>query len=137
SVEGRGGGVGTGTRVGGTRAVGVESTRGPGAPRRVRAGEVIVCGGAINTPQLLQLSGVGNPADLAALGIDTVAGLPGVGQNLQDHLEVYVQYASKLPVSVAPAMKWRNRPMVGARWLFGRSGPGATNHFEGGGFGLG
>src|SRR5262249_61683511 len=66
--------------------------------------------------------------------IDTVAGLPGVGQNLQDHLEVYVQYASKLPVSVAPAMKWRNRPMVGARWLFGRSGPGSTNHFEGGGF---
>src|SRR5262249_14704983 len=57
-----------------------------------------------------------------------------VGQNLQDHLEVYVQYASKLPVSVAPALKWRNRPMVGARWLFARSGPGATNHFEGGGF---
>jgi choline dehydrogenase len=57
-----------------------------------------------------------------------------VGENLQDHLEVYVQYASKLPVSVAPALKWRNRPMVGARWLLGRSGPGATNHFEGGGF---
>jgi choline dehydrogenase len=54
--------------------------------------------------------------------------------NLQDHLEVYVQYSSKLPVSVAPALKWRNRPVVGARWLFLRSGPGATNHFEGGGF---
>ena len=117
----------------GTRAAGVEYTRGSGA-QQVRAGEVIVCGGAINTPQLLQLSGVGNAADLATLGIDVVADLPGVGENLQDHLEVYVQYASKLPVSVAPALKWRNRPMVGARWLFARSGPGATNHFEAGGF---
>ncbi len=60
--------------------------------------------------------------------------LPGVGENLQDHLEVYVQYGCKQPVSVAPALKWRNRPLVGARWLFLRSGPGATNHFEGGGF---
>ena len=60
--------------------------------------------------------------------------LPGVGENLQDHLEVYIQYASKQPVSVAPAMKWRNRPWVGFKWLFFRSGPGATNHFEAGGF---
>jgi Choline dehydrogenase and related flavoproteins len=52
-----------------------------------------------------------------------VADLPGVGENLQDHLEVYVQYGSKLPVSVAPALKWRNRPVVGAKWLFGRTGP--------------
>jgi choline dehydrogenase len=118
----------------GTRAVGVEYTRGSGTAQQARAGEVIICGGAINTPQLLQLSGVGNARDLAALGIDTVADLPGVGQNLQDHLEVYVQHASKLPVSVSPALKWRNRPMVGARWLFARSGPGATNHFEAGGF---
>jgi choline dehydrogenase len=118
----------------GKRAVGVEYRRGNGSPRQVRAGEVICCGGAINSPQLLQLSGVGNAAELAALGIDVVADLPGVGENLQDHLEVYVQYASKLPVSVAPALKWRNRPMVGARWLLRRSGPGATNHFEGGGF---
>ena len=118
----------------GRRAVGVEYRRGGGAPRRVRAGEVILCGGAINSPQLLQLSGVGNAAELAALGIGVVADLPGVGENLQDHLEVYVQHAAKLPVSVAPALKWRNRPMVGARWLFARSGPGATNHFEAGGF---
>src|SRR5499427_3462965 len=117
----------------GTRAAGVEYTRGSAA-EQVSAGEVIVCGGAINTPQLLQLSGVGNAADLAAHGIDVVADLPGVGENLQDHLEVYVQYGSKQPVSVAPALKWRNRPMVGAKWLFARSGPGATNHFEGGGF---
>jgi len=123
----------TGIVFEGTRAVGVEYTRGSAA-QQVRAGEVIVCGGAINTPQLLQLSGIGNAADLAAHGIDVVADLPGVGENLQDHLEVYIQYASKLPVSVAPALKWRNRPMVGARWLFARSGPGATNHFEAGGF---
>jgi choline dehydrogenase len=118
----------------GNRAVGVEYRRGGGPVRQARGGEVIVCGGAINSPQLLQLSGVGNAADLAALGIDVVAGLPGVGENLQDHLEVYVQYGSRLPVSVAPALKMRNRPLVGARWLLLRSGPGATNHFEAGGF---
>ncbi len=117
----------------GQRAVGVEFFRN-GTPQRIRAKEVILCGGAINSPQLLQLSGVGSAQHLRALGIDVVADLPGVGQNLQDHLEVYVQYASKLPVSVAPALKWRNRPLVGARWLLARSGPGATNHFEGGGF---
>ncbi|MGO9080562.1 MAG: choline dehydrogenase [Streptosporangiaceae bacterium] len=117
----------------GTRAAGVEFVRG-GAVQRVRAGEIILSGGAINTPQLLQLSGVGNAHQLRELGIGPVADLPGVGENLQDHLEVYVQYACKQPVSVAPALKWRNRPGVGARWLFLRSGPGATNHFEGGGF---
>jgi choline dehydrogenase len=115
------------------RAVGVEF-RHEGKTKRVRSAELILSGGAINSPQLLQLSGVGNAAELGALGIDVVADRPGVGENLQDHLEVYVQYGSKLPVSVAPALKWRNRPMVGARWLFLRSGPGATNHFEGGGF---
>jgi choline dehydrogenase len=118
----------------GKRAFGVEFSRGTGAARRARAGEVILCGGSINSPQLLQLSGVGSAGLLGSLGIDVVADLPGVGENLQDHLEVYVQFGSRLPVSVAPALKWRNRPAVGARWLFLRSGPGATNHFEGGGF---
>src|SRR4051812_28582449 len=113
----------------GTWAVGVEVNG-----EIVRAGEVILCGGAINSPQLLQLSGAGNADELRALGIDVVHDLPGVGENLQDHLEVYVQYGSKQPVSVSPALKWRNRPMVGAKWLFLRSGPGATNHFEAGGF---
>ena len=100
----------------------------------VRAGEVVLCGGAINSPQLLQLSGVGNAQELEALGIGVVHDLPGVGENLQDHLEVYVQYASRQPVSVAPYMKWRNRPRVGLEWLLFKSGPGATNHFEAGGF---
>jgi choline dehydrogenase len=117
----------------GTRAVGVEF-RHQGTLKRVRSAELILSGGAINSPQLLQLSGVGHAAELSGLGIDVVADLPGVGENLQDHLEVYVQYGSKQPVSVAPALKWRNRPVVGAKWLFLRSGPGATNHFEGGGF---
>ena len=117
----------------GTRAVGVEVARGDSV-ERVRAGEVILCGGAINSPQLLQLSGVGSPEHLEAVGVDVVHELPGVGENLQDHLEVYVQHACTQPISVAPAMKWRNRPWVGFRWLFFRDGPGATNHFEGGGF---
>ena len=117
----------------GTRAVGVEAVH-RGEVERIDANEVILCGGAINSPQVLQLSGVGNAGELRALGIDVVHDLPSVGENLQDHLEVYVQYSSLQPVSVAPAMKWRNRPAVGLKWLFFRSGPGATNHFEGGGF---
>jgi choline dehydrogenase len=123
----------TGIVFRGQRAMGVEF-RHQGTLKRVRAAEIILSGGAINSPQLLQLSGIGNAQDLARLGIDVVADLPGVGQNLQDHLEVYIQYGSRKPVSVAPALKWRNRPMVGAKWLFGRTGPGATNHFEAGGF---
>jgi choline dehydrogenase len=120
-------------RFDGTRATGAEFTL-DGQQRTVIAGEVILCGGAINSPHLLQLSGVGNAGELSKLGIQTVADLKGVGENLQDHLEVYVQYGCKQPVSVAPYLKWRNRPMVGAKWLLGRTGPGATNHFEGGGF---
>src|SRR5580693_3478002 len=131
----------------GTRATGVEfvlrggiGVRGANvddvssAPRRAYGGEVIVCSGAFGSPQLLQLSGVGNAAELAGLGIDVVADLPGVGENLQDHLEVYIQCGSKQPVSVALALKWRNRPGVALRWAVARSGPGATNHFEAGGF---
>ncbi|WP_103338366.1 choline dehydrogenase [Amycolatopsis sp. CA-126428] len=118
----------------GTRAVGVEYAQGRGVPAEVYGKEVILCGGAINTPQLLQLSGVGNAADLEKLGIDVVKDLPGVGENLQDHLEVYIQYACKQPVSMQPSLaKWK-RPYIGAQWLFLRSGPAATNHFEGGGF---
>src|SRR3984893_12627521 len=117
----------------GPRAVGVEF-RHERKVKRVRSAELILSGGAINSPQLLQLSGVGHAGELSGLGIDVVGDLPGVGENMQDHLEVYIQHGSKLPVSVAPALKWRNRPVVGAKWLFGRTGPGATNHFEGGGF---
>jgi choline dehydrogenase len=118
----------------GKRAVGVEYRQGRGPSRQVHAGELIVCGGAINSPQLLQLSGVGNARELEALGVDVVTDLPGVGENLQDHLEVYIQYACKQPVSMAPALKLWRRPFIGLDWLVFRRGPGATNHFEGGGF---
>ncbi|HET8560430.1 MAG TPA: choline dehydrogenase [Marmoricola sp.] len=124
----------TAVRFSGNRATGVDYLRGGRARRSVDAGEVILCGGAINSPQLLQLSGVGNAADLTALGIDVVADVPGVGENLQDHLEVYVQYASRQPVSIAPGLKMTARPRIGYEWLFHRRGLGATNHFEGGGF---
>jgi choline dehydrogenase len=117
----------------GQRAVGVEVQQ-RGVTRQINAGEVILCGGAFNSPQLLQLSGIGNADELGAVGVKMVQDLPGVGENLQDHLEVYIQHTCTQPVSVAPALKWRNRPMIGAQWLFLRKGPGATNHFEGGGF---
>ena len=118
----------------GKQAVGVEVTRKGGQVQKFFGEEIILSGGAINSPQLLQLSGVGNAAELEALGIQVVHDLPGVGENLQDHLEVYVQYACKQPVSVYPALKWYNKPWVGLQWLLFKKGPAATNHFEGGGF---
>ncbi|MET0695755.1 MAG: choline dehydrogenase [Propionibacteriaceae bacterium] len=117
----------------GTTATGVTYRRN-GRRRVVTATEVILCGGAINSPQLLQLSGVGNAQELAALGIRPVVDLPGVGENLQDHLEVYIQHACTQPVSMQPNLaKWR-MPIIGLQWLLARKGPAATNHFEGGGF---
>ena len=115
------------------RAVGVEAVQ-HGRAETIAAGEVILCGGAFNSPQLLQLSGVGNARELEALGVKVVHDLPGVGENLQDHLEVYVQHAASQPVSMQPALKTWKRPLIGAEWLLFRSGPGATNHFESGGF---
>jgi choline dehydrogenase len=119
----------------GTRATGVEIERRGGGTEIIRAGEVVLAGGAINSPQLLLLSGIGPAEHLGSLGIPVVADLPGVGEHLQDHLEVYIQYRSLQPVSMQPSATqlWR-RPFIGAQWLFLRSGPGATNHFEGGGF---
>jgi len=116
------------------RAVGVELTRQGGGTETIRAGEVILAGGAINSPQLLQLSGIGNARDLEALGVPVVHDLPGVGEHLQDHLEVYIQHKSLKPVSMQPALADWRKPWIGFQWLFFRRGPGATNHFEGGGF---
>ncbi|MGZ5400181.1 MAG: GMC family oxidoreductase N-terminal domain-containing protein, partial [Nocardioides sp.] len=113
----------TGVRFQGTRAVGVDYRRAR-VSRQVDAGEVILCGGAIASPQLLQLSGVGAEDLLRHHGIDVVHHSPGVGENLQDHLEVYIQYASKLPVSIAPGLRWRARPKIGYDWLFHRRGLG-------------
>jgi choline dehydrogenase len=116
------------------RAIGVEVARGTGI-ERILGGEVVLAGGAINSPQLLMLSGIGPADHLRERGIAVAADLPGVGANLQDHLEVYVQFRSLQPVSMQPhaVQKWR-RPWIGFQWLFFRRGPGATNHFEGGGF---
>ncbi len=117
----------------GNKAVGVEYAKGK-KTYKVNGGEIISCGGAINSPQLLQLSGVGNAEDLKSHNINVVHDLPGVGENLQDHLEVYVQYACKKPVSLYPALKWWRHPFIGFQWLFQRKGTGASNHFEAGGF---
>jgi choline dehydrogenase len=118
----------------GKRAVGVEYTRFGRRTEQARAGEVVLCGGAINSPQLLQLSGLGAAAEVGPLGIEVVQDLPGVGENLQDHLEVYIQHRCTQPVSMAPYFEMKNRPKVGLEWLLRKSGPGATNHFEAGGF---
>jgi choline dehydrogenase len=118
----------------GTRSIGVEYRRRGGSAMQAVGGEVILAGGAINSPQLLQLSGVGRAALLESLGVPVVHDLPGVGEHLQDHLEIYVQHRSLKPVSMQPALaNWR-KPWIGFQWLFLRRGPGATNHFEGGGF---
>ena len=118
----------------GTRAVGVEVIGRNGRPERISAGEVVLSGGAFNSPQLLQLSGIGDAEHLRSVGVDPVHHLPGVGEHLQDHLEVYVQHACAQPVSLNPNLQFWRRPFIGAQWLFLRSGPGASNHFEGGGF---
>ena len=117
----------------GDKAVGVEVRVGKKIVE-YRGHETILCGGAINTPQVLQLSGIGPSGLLNRLGIPVVKDLPGVGQNLQDHLEVYIQHACKKPITMNPNLKVWKRPFIGAAWLFARKGPGATNHFEGGGF---
>ena len=117
----------------GKQAIGVEVII-KGKTERILGKEIILCGGAINTPQILQLSGIGNQDDLIPLGIKMIQHLPGVGANLQDHLEVYVQFKCKQPVTQQPSLKFWKRPWIGFLWLFFRTGPGATNHFEAGGF---
>lgn len=118
----------------GNRCTGLDFRHGRGRRvKHVEAKEVILSAGAFNTPQLLQLSGIGNPELLKSLDIPIVSALPGVGENLQDHLEVYIQYACSQPVSMQPHLaKWR-APWIGLQWLF-RKGPAATNHFEAGAF---
>jgi len=120
----------------GKRATGVQYL--PGAsntPQQAHARrEVLLCAGAIASPQILQRSGVGAADLLAQHQIPLVHELPGVGENLQDHLEMYLQYECKAPVSLYPALKWWNQPGIGAKWLFQGRGIGASNQFEAGGF---
>jgi len=118
----------------GRRAVGVRYERGGHeVVVRVRR-EVIISAGPINSPQLLKLSGIGPQAELAAAGIPVVHDLPGVGENLQDHLEFYFQVASLEPITLYKHMNPLRKALIGARWLLTRDGLGATNHFEAGGF---
>ncbi|MDE2304059.1 MAG: choline dehydrogenase [Gammaproteobacteria bacterium] len=118
----------------GRRAVGVEFRRGDRLEVARAAREVILSGGPINSPQLLKLSGVGPAAELREHGIAVVHELPGVGENLQDHLEFYFQVACREPVSLYPSIKPFGKFKVGLRWLLFKDGLGATNHFESCGF---
>jgi choline dehydrogenase len=118
----------------GRRATGVRYRRGGETVTANAAREVIVAGGAINSPQLLKLSGIGPAAELKQHGIDVRHELPGVGENLQDHLEFYFQVASKKPITLYSSMGLLARATIGVRWLLFRNGLGATNHFETGGF---
>jgi choline dehydrogenase len=116
------------------RAIGVRLTRG-GKSEVIRArAEVVLAAGAINSPKLLMLSGIGPAAHLAEHGITVQADRAGVGQNLQDHLELYVQFASTKPVSLAPYWSLWGKALVGAQWLFTKTGLGASNNFEATGF---
>jgi choline dehydrogenase len=118
----------------GRRATGVEYVEG-GQTRRVMARrEVILSAGPINDPQLLKLSGIGPGDELRALGIETVNHLPGVGENLQDHLEFYFQVASRQPITLYSSLNPVAKALIGMRWLMRRDGLGATNHFESCGF---
>ncbi|MGX9349642.1 choline dehydrogenase [Shimia sp. W99] len=112
------------------RAVGVEIERG-GKVQVIRANaEVVLAASSLNSPKLLMLSGIGPAAHLAAHGIDVVADRPGVGQNLQDHLEVYMQYASKQPITLYKYWNLIGKGLIGAQWLFTKTGLGASNQFE-------
>ena len=112
------------------RAIGVEVERGGGVQVIKAECEVILAASSINTPKLLLLSGVG-PADaLAELGIPIVANRTAVGQNLQDHLELYIQMAASQPVSLFKYWNVFGKAYVGARWLLTKTGPGASNQFE-------
>ncbi len=114
----------------GTRAVGVEVDR-DGQTEVIRARhEVILAASSLNTPKLLMLSGIGPGAHLAGHGIAVRADRPGVGKNLQDHLEVYVQYAAKQPVTLYKYWNLWGKGLIGAQWLFTGRGLGASNQFE-------
>ena len=118
----------------GLRATGVEIERGGSVETIAAAREVILAASSINTPKLLMLSGIGPAAHLAARGVGVLADRPGVGSNLQDHLEVYVQFAARQPITLAKYWNLWGKAWVGAQWMLARRGPGASNQFEACGF---
>ena len=118
----------------GRRALGVEIERRGQIEIIAATREVIIAASAINSPNLLMLSGIGPAADLKPLGLEVVADRPGVGANLQDHLEVYIQYVCRQPVTLNNKLGLLSKARIGLEWLLRRTGDGATNHFEAGAF---
>lgn len=118
----------------GRRVVGVEFERGGRRDVVVVAREAVLAASAFNTPKLLMLSGIGPAAELAAHGIEVLADRPGVGRNLQDHLEVYVQYRCLQPITLNGRLGLLSKARIGLQWLLKATGDGATNHFEAGAF---
>ncbi|MNC22057.1 Oxygen-dependent choline dehydrogenase [compost metagenome] len=118
----------------GKRAVGVEYDHGGQTHKVLCNREVLVASGPIGSPHLLQRSGIGPEAVLKKAGIEVRHPLPGVGENLQDHSEIYIQYACKEPVTLNGKMNLLGKAMIGLRWLLFKDGLGASNHFEAGGF---
>lgn len=112
------------------RATGVQLKRGGKSEVIGARAEVIIAASAFNSPKLLMLSGIGPAAHLVEHGIDVVADRQGVGQNLQDHLEMYIQYASKLPITLYKHWNLFSKAFIGAQWLFTKTGLGASNNFE-------
>ncbi|MCO5060012.1 MAG: choline dehydrogenase [Rhizobiaceae bacterium] len=112
------------------RAVGVEIEAGKQIQVVKAKREVVLAASSINSPKLLMLSGIGPAAELARNGIAVVADRPGVGRNLQDHLELYIQQESIQPITLYSKLNLFSKALIGAEWLFFKTGLGATNHFE-------
>ncbi len=118
----------------GKKAVGVEYRRGDKVVEARARRDVIIAASSINSPKLLQLSGIGPAQVLKAAGIPLVHDLQGVGENLHDHLEVYFQVKCKLPITLNGRLGLISKGMIGAEWVLLQSGLGSTNHFESCGF---
>lgn len=116
------------------KAEGVSLSAGAKTSKVFANKEVLICAGAINSPQLLMLSGIGPKDHLNDMGIELKADVPGVGQNLMDHLEVYVQQSITQPISLYKDLSLFGRGKIGIEWLLTKGGLGATNHFEVGGY---
>jgi choline dehydrogenase len=114
----------------GKKAVGVEYSINDNKTSAKASKEVVLSAGSIGSPHLLQLSGIGDSDTLTAAGVEVKHHLPGVGQNLQDHLEFYFQYKCKQPITLNGKLGLISKGLIGARWLLTRKGLGATNHFE-------
>ncbi|MEM7303651.1 MAG: choline dehydrogenase [Pseudomonadota bacterium] len=118
----------------GNKAIGVEIQRGDRVERVMANREVVLAASSINTPKLLMISGVGPAEHLKSFGVDVVADRPGVGSNLQDHLELYIQQECTQPITLNSKLGLISKALIGAEWLFFKTGAGATNHFGATGF---